>query len=263
MNYENRVTVFLDILGFKNIINKTLDKDNNDIEEEIDNIKEAIELIRFYFDDNDFSKSKVVTNFSDCIVISFKPEELSEIYYTISDIQDLFMCLIFSNIICRGAITFGKLIHTENMVFGPALVEAYSLESKAAIYPRVLIESQIIDIAKKNHAFHHSGFTELEYVNEMISKDSDDYLFVDYFSKSISHITEINGFNFSQSDYIEKLKDIIELGLNASLKNKEIHIKYSWMRNKFNKMINKIKQNMDKIENEKVKKYCQKLGTIQ
>ncbi|HTG56249.1 MAG TPA: hypothetical protein VL943_08285, partial [Niabella sp.] len=42
----------------------------------------------------------------------------------------------------RGGITIGDLIHEENgALFGPAMNEAYRLESNSAIYPRVVISN--------------------------------------------------------------------------------------------------------------------------
>jgi hypothetical protein len=98
MKYEKRVTVFLDILGFKQLIKSTEIKEE-DVEE-------------------NFSKSKRITHFSDSIVISFNENEESEIFYTLSEIQNLIINLIYKGIICRGGIAYGKLIHNEKMIFG-------------------------------------------------------------------------------------------------------------------------------------------------
>jgi len=56
----------------------------------------------------------------------------------------------------RGGITIGKLIHEENgALFGPAMNEAYLLESKCAIYPRVVISEK----AHAHLSIHCAGTT--------------------------------------------------------------------------------------------------------
>ena len=146
MTYENRVTVFIDILGFKELLSKTVSKKNIDDESKIDEIIAAYKTIRDVWDldekQSEFSKripknSKQITTFSDCIVISFKTEEESQIFYTLLEIKWMLMRLIYKGILCRGAITHGKLIHTDTILFGPALAEARRHRSGLASEPRV------------------------------------------------------------------------------------------------------------------------------
>src|SRR5690606_28453000 len=103
--------------------------------------------------------------FSDCLVISFKTSEESEIFFTLQEIKWMIMRLVFQGILVRGAITYGKLIHTDKVLFGPALAEAYILESKAALYPRVILHKDIIDLAGKYTSTYHSARDEKGFVN--------------------------------------------------------------------------------------------------
>ena len=94
MNYENRITAFIDILGFKDILNKTVNKDETDNEVEIDKLVRAYNSIRSVWDldstneisnlltKTDKSKKKITT-FSDCVVVSFPVEKKSEIFFSI------------------------------------------------------------------------------------------------------------------------------------------------------------------------------------
>src|SRR5579872_898035 len=43
----------------------------------------------------------------------------------------------------RGGATIGNLYHSGGVVFGEAIVKAYSLESKTAIYPRVVLSQDV------------------------------------------------------------------------------------------------------------------------
>ena len=48
-----------------------------------------------------------------------------------------------NRVIVRGGIARGGLIHDKEMVVGPAMVDAYLLESKKAVYPRIIISEEL------------------------------------------------------------------------------------------------------------------------
>ena len=242
MNYENRITVFLDILGFKEIIKETLDKDGNDNLEKINDLNGALEKIREFLDidlpEGHFSKSKIVTQFSDSVVISFLHTETSEVFYTLSDIHDLLINLALRGIICRGGVAFGKLIHNEKFIYGPAMITAYETESKAAMYPRIILDKSIIKLAAENHAVHHLPTDEINALKSFITVDGDGMLYIDYIEKSQQELDDPEN---DMPLYIDKLKEIIETGLNKA-KSPDIKVKYTWMKTKANRLIDRMKK---------------------
>ncbi|MEM7951934.1 hypothetical protein Q4R36_09720, partial [Morganella morganii] len=82
MNYEQRIVAFIDILGFKSLLNDTLDKNGNDKEEKIDAVISAYNAIREIWDldsvpqylDVKIAETKKISIFSDCLVVSFAIE---------------------------------------------------------------------------------------------------------------------------------------------------------------------------------------------
>lgn len=46
-------------------------------------------------------------------------------------------------LLVRGGICRGKLVHNADFILGPALIEAYRLESQTAIYPRIIVSSSL------------------------------------------------------------------------------------------------------------------------
>lgn len=246
MNYEERITVFVDILGFKDILNETIDKDGNDNTVSIDKLLLAYSTIReiWDLDEENLLKmsmtSKQITTFSDCIVISFLAKESSEIFFTIQEVKWMVMRLLNLGILCRGAISYGKLIHTENVLFGPALVEAYILESKAANYPRIILDRTIIDLAGKAKSEDHTSLEGIAYVEDLLEKDLDGMYYIDYFGKAME---ELDDPAYDFTDYIGKLADKIRAGMNASKhpSKADVRVKYIWMKEKYNKMIEETK----------------------
>ncbi|MDN3643621.1 hypothetical protein QWY87_12965 [Lutimonas halocynthiae] len=248
MNYENRVTVFIDILGFKDMLSKTTDRKGEDNSEKIEEIFSAYRAIRdvWNLDEYKFGKtipqnSKEITTFSDCLVISFKTEEKSEIFSTLLEIKWMIMRLIYMGILCRGAITYGKLIHTKEVLFGPALAEAYILESKAALYPRVILHKDIIDLAGKATMEHHTSKEEKEFVESLLEKDSDGMYYIDYFAKAQE---ELDDPQYGFPDYIEKIGKKIRKGLmgSSNVYKSDLKVKYRWMKERYNKLIENVQQ---------------------
>ena len=239
MEYEDRIICFIDILGFKDIINSTIDKSGKSDTDKINILEDAFSKVRYFLDienPNEFSKSKIVTQFSDCIAISFKYSEESEVFYTLIDIQHLLINLVYLGILCRGAIVFGKIIHTEKMIFGPGFNDAYILESKAANYPRIILDEDVLIVAANYHARHHTPKHELASLKSILGKDSDGMYYIDYFGSAQN---ELDDPAYDFHGYLEKLREIILNGLKS--KKPDIKLKYNWLKQKYNNVINRFK----------------------
>ncbi len=241
MNYENRYVLFLDILGFKKIISTTYDKDQ-DFPEEIEKLYNALKTINR--SNSSTTGSKKITQFSDSIVVSFSNIEQYEFAYLLDDISYMLFLLAFEGIVCRGAIAYGKFYHDDQYLFGPALVDAYETESKAAIYPRVIIDKSVVDIyneSAKKISKKRTGFKK-EFINSYLMEDFDDKLFIDYF---------LNPLTFADSkeiyvNYLESLRDFISKE-HSKARTPDVKIKYGWMKQKFNYTITKLQEKYEEL----------------
>lgn len=242
MKYENRVVAFIDILGFKSLLDETTGKDGSDNEENIDALISAYKTIKDVWEaDENFGSlskptSRKVSIFSDSIVVSFEVGETSQVFSTLLDIKHLIMSLIYRKILCRGAVALGKFIHTDDFLFGPALVEAYILESKAAMYPRIILDRDIIEAASINKPSRHTSDDERSYVESLLEQDSDGMYYIDYFFKARA---ELDDPEYDFPEYIKILGGIIRKGLMGSSHHgkADLRIKYSWMRERYNRMV--------------------------
>ncbi|MGP1281670.1 MAG: hypothetical protein ACTS1X_01720 [Parasphingopyxis sp.] len=241
MQYDNRIVAFIDVLRFQEIIDGTIDKNKNDVEEQIDFVYEAYEVIRSVWNPDETEGEKQVSIFSDTIVVSADIKGQSQVFWTLLEIKHLIMRMIWRGILLRGAVVSGKLLHTNKFVFGPALIEAYNLESRAAQYPRVILDREVIQLAGKARADHHSARDEKDYVRSLLEQDSDGMYYVDYFYKAHG---ELNDPDLDFPQYIEALGDIIRKGLMGSSHHGRAHVrvKYSWMRERYNNMVEKVTQ---------------------
>lgn len=114
--------------------------------------------------------------FSDNIIIAKKTtaETLRDDIYCVLSCVGHFQELAASDSVgwlLRGGITIGSLFIDDVMVWGKALLRAYELEDKIAIYPRVIIDDNVIkNISEddKSYGFiryDNDGFAFLNYLH--------------------------------------------------------------------------------------------------
>lgn len=240
--YEKRFVLFLDILGFKKIIDETeknVEQQNEKIIELIQALKEMTNIVSRMPKET----SKIVTQFSDSIVVSFKENDIKEIFVFLKSIQELTVKLANKNILCRGAISYGNIFHTDDFVFGPALVDAYLTESEAAVYPRVIFDKSVIEIMKINYKNNniksYGGIRFDSNVESYLKTDLDDKLYVDYFARAAYYFEKKE-----LSEYFDKLRKNIING--QKFKSPGVKAKFSWMKNKYNQ----IPQDFNNIDKE-------------
>jgi hypothetical protein len=214
----------------KSHISATTNADGTDSESQIRNLSAAFNGMRDILDTDrpDARPEKEVTQFSDSIVISFPATSESGVFYALLDIMWVQASLVFHGILCRGGIARGKLIHTPKLLFGPALVEAYALESKAALYPRVILDKSIIEAGISAHSRHHLPHHEEQSIMSLVKMDADGMYYIDYITEAQS---ELNDPELDYPGYLSRLRDIIADGIEAS--DPSVAVKYMWLREKF------------------------------
>lgn len=185
MQYEDRIICYLDILGFSDHIRHTVNGDGSDNETNIAAVAETFEIVRqiINVDKPEDNGRAEITQFSDCIVISFPVEETSGLWYYLHDLMMIQVALVRNEMLCRGAVVRGKLFHTSKILFGPAMNDVYILESRVANYPRVILEESIINTGALAHAKHHGEEFERESILKLLSRDGDGLYYIDYLTK--------------------------------------------------------------------------------
>jgi hypothetical protein len=86
--------------------------------------------------------------FSDSIVMS-SASTPTGLIHILASMADLSIRLLRDGLLIRGAIAKGSLHHKQSIMFGPAFLEAYGIESKIAKYPRILLSREVHQDFKK------------------------------------------------------------------------------------------------------------------
>ena len=131
--YEDRLVVFFDILGWRSHIAEAgVDP------AKIARLAAAVRLLTSQVGVVG-DKDARITTFSDNVVFS-KRYAADDVAWFLHGIATIMLGAATFGFLVRGGVTRGDLMHDEQIVFGPALNRAYELESKEAVYPRVLID---------------------------------------------------------------------------------------------------------------------------
>jgi hypothetical protein len=146
-SYTERFVSFIDIIGFEEIINKTI---SHPPEISIENIISALAIPDpaqegklIIGNVGDISKSgHKITQFSDSIVISTEPTKAG-LLHLIDHIERIAFSLLKMGFLCRGGISKGLHYHKGNIVFGPAFLDAYDLEKHKATWPRIILSKEV------------------------------------------------------------------------------------------------------------------------
>jgi hypothetical protein len=251
--FENRLVCFIDILGFTEIIEKFEKTKDTSI---IETIKSAFDKAIQNLENPISDKSAEILNvseekinhlkndiffktFSDNIIISFTYDDSNflarlQLLVTFSNIFQY--SLTVQGVYTRGGISFGSFYSDKNIIFSNALVKAYNLESKTAIYPRIVIDKTIIEKIEKYDTQNliTYGLTELIYF------DWENVAFINPLSISDTFAKEAeNMFNNAEFLNDERIKEQLESVPEAS---RSVALKpYTALLQEYEEIISKVK----------------------
>ncbi len=146
IKYEKRIVAFVDILGFKAAV------------QDVERCSEIGTILKLPYQlrKGDWPKTikmtgVMMTSISDSIIFSIKASERGAMNKIVRGLMAWPTLLLDQyGLMLRGGIAVGDVYHDDEVVFGPGLVKAYELESKAAFYPRILIGEEDLEQAVKS-----------------------------------------------------------------------------------------------------------------
>ena len=153
---------YLDILGGTN---KMYSDENHEILNKLNMVfSDSMEESRDLFGNTIFIKI-----FSDNILFAIEIEENNnQAEEKISVLLNLTANTILEALrygfLMRGAITIGDFFHDDILVYGKALVDAVGMEEEIAIYPRVIAQAEVQQIAPQHFTESKDGLYEFQFL---------------------------------------------------------------------------------------------------
>ncbi len=137
---------FLDILGYSDMV-------KSDLEGPAGEEKYFQKLLDLHKETNGIKYENLeftLIQFSDSIIIS-SPYNINTFHSFTKLIAEYQLKLLLNGILIRGGVTFGKHFFKDDFLFSSALIDAYSIESKLARYPRVIVSNDLFELLSSNN----------------------------------------------------------------------------------------------------------------
>jgi len=167
LKYETKLVAFLDVLGFKDLVCSSRKADQSKVALYFDLIDKKINDLK-----NRRGKQAITSLVvSDSVILTIpfsgamgnqlaapfsgdRGNQLTNLRELCIAIREIQFELAKSDIWLRGAVTYGDVYISsdENQIVGSGFIEAYLLEEKVAINPRVIIDNKLINKLKTGSA---------------------------------------------------------------------------------------------------------------
>lgn len=171
--YRNKLIAFLDVLGIKKLI---YDNRNGNEYIAINKIKEMRKIVddsTKILNSNDIDYLHI----SDSFVFVCNPKSIILLLKLLSTIQIRIITECCH--LLRGAVTLGDALISNDgkFIIGPAYIRAFLLQENHAIYPRIIVDKNIINEINKDKT----------QFNKLLKQDSDKEYFIDYIKVYMEH----------------------------------------------------------------------------
>lgn len=247
--YEKSVTTFIDIMGFKALLdNKTPDE-----------IAKDLSLFRKFAEGDEPGEIRLMTDFtlhsrvhaeivSDAIVrvrTTATDYRDGALHWELLDLLHIQVQCIDEGIILRGALKIGDMHVGDRFsgpIFGPALAEAYLMEEKEVVYPMIAISEDSLMEHLSNPALWREGHSqrdELRQIEHLLKEDDRGILFLDYLRAAYG---EIGGRSAGWIRFMERHRDLIIRELQVGHTDR-VRKKYEWLRAYHNDTVTSAPQN--------------------
>ena len=253
IQYEERIVAFIDILGFKDIVRRS-ERSQRTLELIYDSLsflkmreigsKWDLQLIEIEEDaqkrnlkEFDIAERTYCSSFSDSIAVSvlYNEENINESFSTlVANLSFVGTRLMTSGVLFRGGITTGKTVHTQNgIIFGQGLIDAYTLETNAANYPRILIAEKLLKKLNYPLTTKHNRYPYHQYLRRFEDGCVGFHQMI-YFEvlqnwEKMSEAKLVNG--------LEKIKHTIIRGLDSTFEIPSVYSKYVWLKSQYNQLV--------------------------
>lgn len=123
---------FIDILGYRNFLSKDISTSSLDFKEKLLN---AFAVFR------DINQAEIhYKSISDSIFI-YSPNNIELL---LDALKKIYVAFLKNQLLVRGGVSYNRHFENGTITYSLALTEAYALESKKAVYPRIILHDAVI-----------------------------------------------------------------------------------------------------------------------
>jgi hypothetical protein len=174
VNYSNYLIAYMDILGFKQKVEKA--KQNTKIICQIYNVlrKANIRATKWNLQQSrqTVKSGRISKMFSDTILLTDSTVNSNTLLDLLQHVAISQYSILMDKFFLRGAIISGDHFQKGNVMFGPTYLKAYEIETQVASWPRIVLDDNLLKILtaqQKQIAFW-----------ALLERDYDGIIYVDY-----------------------------------------------------------------------------------
>ena len=244
-DYEECIVTFLDILGFRDLVTR---RSAGEIRKVLNVFRQEARPYSPYKDEEqeDPKKRRLISEVhmeivSDAIVRArtiYTEYQDGALFHELMDLLHTQVACIWDGILVRGAVTI-DYIHVgkdlKGPLFGPGLISAYLIEENKAIYPRIVMEEDIIKRLKEDRSLWKEGHTkheEMGYLSELVKSDEAGLLYINYLHAIKTEMEDYTDY----LRFLQRHKQLIKEGSSVA-RTREVKMKYTWLKEYHNKQV--------------------------
>lgn len=202
MKSEYLYTALIDVLSYRYRLEKDIQTGNEGFRNDLENAMSVFDGIN--------TSVFGVQAISDTIILTCNTHERVDEFFGI--VRKVFFSFMKRNLFIRGGIAYSKHFQSGRITYSHAVARSYELESKASIYPRIVVDDNIIKMHQSSDKL--SGLLG----NQSVLTQNGIY-FLDVLD------------NNSWVDAYECARLIYENDRNTISKNESAFLKHAWFEN--------------------------------
>lgn len=242
MAYEKSLVTFIDVLGFRDLVKA--DRTGS-------SVLDVSQRLRTYGTEDLLGQGKarkaLYVHFSDSVVRvtplvgdeNWKSDK-SALLHELESLTYIQGELAAAGVLLRGGIAAGLVHGDETGVFGPAFLDAYSVESQLALYPRIVLHPALL--AEHGTCGERGSAIYADDGLAMTRSGSDGLHFVDYlrnFPREV-HTDPLPERGETAKSYMIPRKALIESELTKRAALDPVRVKYAWLGRYHNEVVSEL-----------------------
>lgn len=215
---------FLDVLGFSDRIKESFrEKRGDELLQEFHAIlAKCIETL----EEEALDSLLYFKSFTDNVILahpSFSKDLESEFAFVLWALSQYQFEMARHGFFIRGGLSIGPLFVDENSVYGLALLDAYSLESKTAVNPIVVLSDDVMKLVLQHCGYYQHGSAPQ---NRDVLVNADGRFFINYLSECINDTGDSEEVSWAA---LQEHRTQIESALVKYQKLPAIFAKFTWL----------------------------------
>jgi hypothetical protein len=239
--FELRYVAFVDVLGFKTLVDRMatdrrLFQTVRDALKAVAGQAQSFQTYRKGFNAERRARMRAggisfvgdmrlqMTAFSDSFVVS----DTRPAWHVLAAVQALGSHFLRKGILTRGGVVHGPAYHRSQVLFGPAINDAYHLETEVARYPRILVAPDVVSDVWG----YHSGLCR----GNLLRRDADGCWFVNVLTPALSDWDALLVADVDKDDrpFRRRIRKVLMEVLAGTANNPAHRSKVVWLANQFN-----------------------------